>query len=477
MVKANKTKAMPTHKRMKLDRKIRKNRRKIRREIRRMASSGKLRKRDPNSLRQELKIPNMYPFKKNLLAQLSRRKNQQKVAKKLMQKNKAEEQKALLEAAVKANEQLATGMDIESGPSKRSDKNNLKVKSGMLNWTGIKDISQGMEQVQKNPKTKSYNKFLKRVFQTADILLEVLDARDPQGCRSLDLEREFVAKYPEKRLILVLNKIDMVPVEAVLKWKKILSDEYPTIPFKANLQNQNRNLGSGKVFGRSFEQRPELVQEMVKSAKAVGPDSLLQLIKNYSRFEGSKAKTAVTVGVIGMPNVGKSSIINSLLRRKAAGVSANPGHTKILKEVELDSMVTIIDSPGVIVTNEDETTLLLRNVIKAEQVVDLRKAVDVILTRIDKEQLLRFYKIADFYDTTGFLVQVGTTKGKFKKGGIVDMDLAARIVVQDWNGGRLKYYVQPPEIVNRGSAVRVVAVHAAPQEETEANKGMELELE
>jgi nuclear GTP-binding protein len=459
-VKPNKSKKMTTNKRFKIERKVRKNKKKIRRQIKKMAKAGKLRKRDLNPLKECLRIPNLYPFKKQLIEQMTRKKNKERIAKKLKEKVKntsnPENVEILQNALMKADEQPQQGGVHEYDVNVTYDESFNQTQTSGLdietpNTLGFQsdeiknDVERYKAKLERNPKTKTFNRLIKKIFETADILLEVLDARDPQGCRALQLEREFISKYPEKKLILILNKIDLVPLEVVNKWKKILSNEFPTIPFKANLQHQRSNLSSGKVFSKSFETRKELVKEITQSTKAVGTDKLLELLKNYSRYEGTNMKSAITVGVIGMPNVGKSSLINSLLRRKAAGVSSKPGHTRVLKEVELDSKVTIIDCPGVITGNEDETTLLLRNVIKAEDVQDLQKAVQVIIQRIDKEFLLRFYRVADFYNFKEFLVNVGKAKGKFKKGGVVDLNLTARMIVQDWNAGKLNYYVHPPQ--------------------------------
>jgi nuclear GTP-binding protein len=68
---------------------------------------------------------------------------------------------------------------------------------------------------------------------------------------------------------------------------------------------------------------------MIKSSKSVGPDHLVQLIKQLSKVEGTNR--AVTVGLIGYPNVGKSSVINSLKRMKTCAVSSVAGSTKCLQ--------------------------------------------------------------------------------------------------------------------------------------------------
>jgi len=87
-----------------------------------------------------------------------------------------------------------------------------------------------------------------------------------------------------------------------------LRREFPTILFKANTQDQQTHLSSNNLFSNSLNNKEDLIDDLLKSSKALGADNVLQLIKNYSRDQD--IKHAVTVGLIGYPNVGKSSVIN-----------------------------------------------------------------------------------------------------------------------------------------------------------------------
>lgn len=155
------------------------------------------------------------------------------------------------------------------------------------------------------------------MLTASDVVLEVLDARDPQGCRSPRLEG---ALRPQQRLVLVLNKIDLVPRDVVAAWLKHLRAEFPTVAFKACTQQQSRNLKQSRVPAAAA---PE---EVLAGGACVGAESLLHILSNYGRCGG--AKTSITVGVVGYPNVGKSSLINSLKRSRACGVGAMPGVTR-----------------------------------------------------------------------------------------------------------------------------------------------------
>lgn len=95
---------------------------------------------------------------------------------------------------------------------------------------------------------------------------------------------------------------------------------------------------------------------------------MIQLLKNYCRSMG--VKTGITVGIIGYPNVGKSSVINSLKRTRAVQVGATPGLTKSMQEVHLDKLVKLLDCPGIVFNTGSGVDAVLRNAVKIEQLED-----------------------------------------------------------------------------------------------------------
>ncbi len=166
-----------------------------------------------------------------------------------------------------------------------------------------------------------FNKKISDCFQVigdSDVIIQVLDSRDPLGTRSREAE-DAVRSHSDKKLILVLNKCDLVPVENLEKWVNYLQGTQGVVvlPFKANTQKQKDRYGSvGAVNMKS--------QVSMETKKSIGVSDLLGLLGTWSRG----AAGGLTVGVIGMPNVGKSSLINSLKRSKACSVGAKPGVTR-----------------------------------------------------------------------------------------------------------------------------------------------------
>ncbi|KAI1891141.1 hypothetical protein AGOR_G00161600 [Albula goreensis] len=285
---------------------------------------------------------------------------------------------------------------------------------------------------------KAYYREFKKVIERADVILEVLDARDPLGCRCPQVEQAVVQSGTNKKIVLVLNKIDLVSKEIVEKWIKYLRNEFPTVAFKASTQQQNRNLK------RSNVPVTQATSELLASSACVGAELLMKLLGNYCR--NLDIKTTITVGVVGFPNVGKSSLINSLKRARACNVGATPGVTRHLQEVHLDKHIKLLDCPGIVMaTSTSDAGMILRNCMKIEQLVDPVEPVAAILRRCNKHEIMQHYGIPDFHTPLEFLALLARQQGKLRKGGLPDHDKAAKSVLQDWTGGRISYFTHPPE--------------------------------
>jgi nuclear GTP-binding protein len=106
----------------------------------------------------------------------------------------------------------------------------------------------------------------------------------------------------------------------------------------------------------------------------------MSLLKNYAR--SSNMKQSINVGIIGFPNVGKSSVINSLKRERAVNVGARAGVTTTTQEIILDKNVKLIDCPGIIFSSEmSESDAALRNCLNLDQLDDFTLPVQAILNR------------------------------------------------------------------------------------------------
>ncbi|CAH9081055.1 unnamed protein product [Cuscuta europaea] len=368
-------------------------------------------------------IPNDWPFKEQELKALEDR------------RNRALEELELKKAARKERaKKRKLGLLEDDDLSKLADMASTKEQKFVAETIGDGLVAVGKKL---DNSDRAFYKELVRVIEASDVILEVLDARDPLGTRCIDMENMVMRSGPDKRLVLLLNKIDLVPREAVEKWLKYLREEFPAVAFKCNTQEQKSNL-SWK------SSKAKKTANQLQTSDCLGAETLLSLLKNYSRSH--EIKKSITVGIIGLPNVGKSSLINSLKRSHVVNVGSTPGLTRSMQEVHLDKNVKLLDCPGVVMLRsaENDASIALRNCKRIEKLEDPIGPVKEILKRCPAKTLVTLYKIPIFETADDFLHKVATIRGRLKKGGIVDIDAAARIVLHDWNVGKIPYYTMPP---------------------------------
>lgn len=424
------SKRTSTKLRVKVEKKVKEHHRKLKKEKKK--NPGKFRKstKDPG-------VPGNCPFKEQVLSE----------AREIVQKRQEEKEKRRTELREMRKQGNHNRLQLQ-GQTLESLIVGAQRKAAMFEKG--KDVEQAAaDKGLSDRSAKAFYKEFRKVVEVADVVLQVLDARDPLGSRCREVEEAVVAGGKAgKRLVLVLNKADLVPRDNLQAWIKHLRNEYPTIAFKASTQ-QTTKLGHAKINMKQCE--------LTNNTKCVGADTLLALLGNYCR--NKDIKTSIRVGVVGMPNVGKSSLINSLKRSKACNVGATPGVTKSMQEVRLDSRVKLLDSPGLVMAggNRNDASVALRNAIKVESLEDPITPVLAILARVPKNHLMLQYNIGAFQDCSEFLALLAGQMGKLKRGGVPDREKAARIILGDWNTGKIKYYTHPPEQVEANLQAEIVA--------------------
>ncbi|EON61474.1 hypothetical protein W97_00689 [Coniosporium apollinis CBS 100218] len=323
-------------------------------------------------------------------------------------------------------------------------------------WNGLGDDNDveaptSAAPARKDSSRKAFDKVFKQVVESADVVLYVLDARDPEGTRSKEVERMVMAAQGgDKRLILILNKIDLVPPPVLKAWLVHLRRYFPTIPLRASNPAPN---------ARTFDHK----QLTVKGTS----ETLFRALKSYA--QSKSLKRSISVGVIGYPNVGKSSVINALTsrlgsRNDACPVGAEAGVTTSLREVKLDNKLKLLDSPGIVFPSsaeaskahkvEEQARLILLNAIPPKEIDDPLPAVSLLLKRLSASQdmlakLLEVYNLPPLMSangdiTTDLLVQVARKRGRLGKGGIPNVNAAAMTVITDWRDGRIQGWMDAP---------------------------------
>ncbi|AES89926.1 putative nucleolar GTP-binding protein [Medicago truncatula] len=256
---------------------------------------------------------------------------------------------------------------------------------------------------------------LYKVIDSSDVVVQVIDARDPQGTRCYHLEKHLKENCKHKHMVLLLNKCDLIPAWATKGWLRVLSKEYPTLAFHASI---NKSFGKG---------------------------SLLSILRQFARLKSDKQ--AISVGFVGYPNVGKSSVINTLRTKNVCKVAPIPGETKVWQYITLTKRIFLIDCPGVVYHNNDsETDVVLKGVVRVTNLKDAADHIGEVLKRVKKEHLTRAYKIKEWVDENDFLLQLCKSSGKLLKGGEPDLMTAAKMILHDWQRGKIPFFVPPPRL-------------------------------
>ena len=258
-------------------------------------------------------------------------------------------------------------------------------------------------------------RLVKENLKLVDVVVELLDARSPLSSANPVL-REIVGDKPR---VIVLNKADLADEAATRAWVKYFAAEgIAAVPVDA-------------VKGRGVK---ELVQAITKCAKPK-TDKLVQ--------HGAKARAARCM-ILGIPNVGKSSLINRLSGGAKTKVENRPGVTRAKQWIRLGAQLELLDMPGILWPKCEDQQAALHLAFTGAINDNVYDVASVVLLLLDTLRTKYPVYLKDRYRLEGelpsgveLLEGIGQKRGCLRAGGRIDDEKAQQIVLTDFRSGRL----------------------------------------
>jgi ribosome biogenesis GTPase A len=278
---------------------------------------------------------------------------------------------------------------------------------------------------QKPTNHEPYWDVIKRIVTESDLVLEILDARLVELSRNEEVEE--VINEIGKPVIFVINKIDLVSRDSLKKQVNELK-KHGEVVF---------------VSAKSPKDVKILLYAIRKAFKKYGKRVKVERGKFDPKPLYREAIGDIVVGVLGYPNVGKSSIINTLSHGKKVKVSKKAGTTHGIHWVKATHDIKLIDSPGVIpLTQGDDIRYGLIGAKDSERLKNpalVAHAVIKLFLKNARSKFEKFYKIRiDNDDAEEIVKMLGLKKGHLIKKGEIDEHRTCSLIVRDWQQGRLR---------------------------------------
>ena len=294
----------------------------------------------------------------------------------------------------------------------------------------------------------------KQLWMTVDksqLLFQIVDGRNPLYYRCPDLEKYIKEVDPNKQCVLIVNKADLMYKKIRQNWAdyfKINNIKYIFFSATTELEKIEKGENDSEIIDES-EYRIFTRNDLVQYIKEEG--------EKIPKNENEKNKNTLMVGFIGYPNVGKSSIINVLMKTKKAGVASMPGRTKhyqtlfLPEEPKLNirqKSICLVDCPGLIFPSftSSKADMLVNGIYPIDTLNDIYNPIQIIINRLPSKILCNFYKIIlpDIYSAKQFLQVIAKKRGFYTGNGLPDEARTAKLVLKDYVSGKLLYcYLRP----------------------------------
>lgn len=317
-----------------------------------------------------------------------------------------------------------------------------------------------------------------RVVERSDLVVQIVDARNPLFFRSPDLATyvEELDDGKKRNNMLLINKADLMLESQRKEWAKYFKNQGIAYAFFS------AKIASGEA--------QEMVDRSVESdgldaedTRIITVEQLEELFsKNSPKKEASEDDRykGLQIGLVGYPNVGKSSTINALIGAKKVSVSATPGKTKHFQTIVLSPEMTLCDCPGLVFPNFALTNgeLVCNGVLPIDQLREWHTSAALITERIPKFFLEALYGISIMMKPleeggTGvptseeFLRAYARARGYMRGGGqgAPDEGRAARIILKDYVNAKLLYCFPPPTYEDDAHAFneQLYTIHGLPE--------------
>ncbi|KAL1201881.1 GTPase LSG1-2 [Cardamine amara subsp. amara] len=347
-------------------------------------------------------------------------------------------------------------------------------KQAFLNWRRMLVRLEENEKLVLTPFEKNLDiwRQLWRVLERSDLIVMVVDGRDPLFYRCPDLEAYAREIDEHKKIMLLVNKADLLPLHVREKWAEyfrlnnILFVFWSAVVATATLE--------GKVLKEQWRKPDNFEKTDDPDVVIYGRDELLgrlqfeaqEIVKVRNSRAASVSSQSLTVdsqrdqavvGFVGYPNVGKSSTINALVGQKRTGVTSTPGKTKHFQTLIISDELMLCDCPGLVFPSFSSSRyeMITCGVLPIDRMTEHREAVQVVADKVPRHVIESVYNISlpkpKPYERQSrpphaaeLLRSYCASRSYVASSGLPDETKAARLILKDYIGGKLPHFTMPP---------------------------------